>query len=55
VAEHNINLGHRIQLHHTAYLSIEPRYMDRTIRETIEIELLPNNTNRQDGFCLRKS
>jgi hypothetical protein len=31
-------LGHCIQLHHTAILSTKPRYMDHIIREAIEIE-----------------
>jgi hypothetical protein len=31
VAEHIINLGHRIQQHHTAILSTKPRYMERII------------------------
>jgi hypothetical protein len=41
VAERSINLGHRIQLQNTTILSIKPRYMDRIIREAIEIELHP--------------
>jgi hypothetical protein len=45
-------LGHRVQLHHTAIISTEPRYMDRIVREETDIELHPNVMNRQDGFCL---
>jgi hypothetical protein len=54
LAEHTINLGHRIQLQNTTILSTKPKYMHRTIREAIEIELNPNNMNREDGFCLSK-
>jgi hypothetical protein len=45
--EHNISLGHCIQLHHTTILSTKPRYMDCIIREVIEIEVYPNNINRE--------
>jgi hypothetical protein len=54
VAEHSINLGHRIQLQNTTILSTKPRYMDCIIKEAIEIELHPNNMRREDGFCLSK-
>jgi hypothetical protein len=40
--------------HHTTILSTKPRYMDHIITELIEIELHPNNMNREDGFCLSK-
>jgi hypothetical protein len=39
---------------HTAILSKKPRYIYRIIREADEIEINPNNMNRDDGFCLRK-
>jgi hypothetical protein len=39
VAEHITNLGHRIQLQDTTILSTKSRYIDRVIREAIEIQL----------------
>jgi hypothetical protein len=50
VAEHSVDLGHRIQLHNTSILATKTQYMDRIIREAIEIELHPNNMNRE--VCL---
>jgi hypothetical protein len=55
VAEHSINLRHRIQLQNTTILSTTLRYMDRIIREAIQIELHPNSMNREDGFYLSTS
>jgi hypothetical protein len=52
VAEHSINLGHRIELPNTGILE-KSRYMDRIISDAIEIELHPNNINREDGFFIR--
>jgi hypothetical protein len=52
VAEHSINLGHQIQLN-TSILANKSRYKDQIIRGAIEIELHPNNINREDGFSLR--
>jgi hypothetical protein len=55
VAEHSIDHGHRIQFHNSSILATKTRYMDRIVREVIEIEFHPYNINREDGFCLSKS
>jgi hypothetical protein len=55
VADHSINQEHRIQFNNTSILSTQTRYMDRIIREAIEIELHPYNINRENGFYLSKS
>jgi hypothetical protein len=56
VADHNtINLRHHTQLHHTITISSKPRHKDHIIKEATEIEFHPNNMNREDAFCLRKS
>jgi hypothetical protein len=54
VAEHRINLGHRINFQHTTVLSTKT-YMDRIIREAIEIELRPKNMKRENGLLLSRS
>jgi hypothetical protein len=43
VAEHSINLGHRIQLQNASILAKKSRWMDWIIREAIEIKLHPDN------------
>jgi hypothetical protein len=55
VAEHGISQGHRIHLQDTNILSAQSRYMDRLIKEAIEIKLHPSNMNWKVGLCLNWS
>jgi hypothetical protein len=55
VAEHSINLGHQIQLQNTTVLVKEKRQMDQILRQVTEIEVKPDNMDREDGFSLSQT
>jgi hypothetical protein len=54
VAEHIVDLGHGIQFHRTFILATKTQYMDRIVKEAIDIELQPKSMKIEMGFCLSK-
>jgi hypothetical protein len=54
VAEHSIDSCHRIRFHKTEVLAQTSGYMDRLVKEAIEIKLHPDSISRLEGFKLSK-
>jgi hypothetical protein len=55
IAEHSFNQDHRVRLQDTKLLAKKIGYRERLIREAIEIQLHPNNINREEGLHLSRA
>jgi hypothetical protein len=52
VAEYGIETRHKIGFSEATVLARSAGFMDRLIKEAVEIRLHPNNFNRDNGFML---
>jgi hypothetical protein len=55
VAQHALETGHRVEFNKTCRLARTKGYMDRIIKEAIEIKLHPDNINRDGGYILNRA
>jgi hypothetical protein len=55
IAEHSINYDHTIKFQEIQILANKSGCMDRLIIEVTELDLHPNNINREDGLLLSKT
>jgi hypothetical protein len=55
VAQHAIETGHIIEFNNTTRLARTKGYMDRIVKEAIEIQIHPNNINKEGGYMLSRA
>jgi hypothetical protein len=55
VAEHSINTGHCVDFSNTIVLGITSSYMDRLVKEAIDIRLNNKHFNRDGGLMLSRA
>jgi len=55
VAKHSINLGNFIQFQDTSILAKKSQHLECINKEMKEIDLHPDNMNREEDFSLSKS
>jgi hypothetical protein len=55
LAEHGFNHNHKILVQEFEVLFTKSGYLDRLIMEAIEVNLHPNNINREDGLILSRA
>jgi hypothetical protein len=55
VAEHSINAGHMIDFNNVSALDRASGYMDRLVKEAIQIRLNHKNFNRDGGFTMSRA
>jgi hypothetical protein len=52
LAEHSLEHDHKIGFQNTKILAKTSGYMERLIMDAIQVEIHPNNLNREDGLRL---
>jgi hypothetical protein len=55
IAQHALETGHRVEFNNTCRLARTKGYMDRIIKDAIEIKLHPDNINRDGGHILSRA
>jgi hypothetical protein len=55
VAEHSINAGHKIDFNNVSVLDRASGYMDRLVKEAIQIRINQNIITRDNGFTMSRA